>query len=170
MTTTKKPVLDDEHPEILEEARWWINVSKTRTRLEKDTATMEARVQLENTPDVINALTSSFPQSSVAPTGAVDMKAIMALATSGVFFFKICSKENSNISFLSDISPGGSSAASEPEPKASGRRTSKAKGKAKAKAKGGQPLESKTQEDIASDACALDLLAIFTLILRRPSG
>ena len=83
VTTTKKAVLDPEHPEILEEARWWVNVLTKRTRKEKDRATMTATAQVNSTPEAIGVLTSSLSTPSVAPTGAIDMSKVLALVNGG---------------------------------------------------------------------------------------
>lgn len=47
MTTTHQPVLDPDHPEILEEARWWIRVTETRTRRASSRVALTARAQKE---------------------------------------------------------------------------------------------------------------------------
>ena len=84
VTTSKQPVLDPEHPEILEEARWWVNVSQTRTREEKDRVSFSAEATVAPTPDAIAALTSGMTLPKTAAAGAVDMKALKALVDAGM--------------------------------------------------------------------------------------
>ena len=83
VTTTKQPVLDEEHPEILEEARWWVNVAQNRTRQEKDRLTLSTEARVAPTPDAIAALTSGFTFPKTAASGGVDMKALKALIDAG---------------------------------------------------------------------------------------
>ena len=77
-------MLDPDHPEILEEARWWVNVSTTRTREEKDRLSMSTEATVATTPDAIAALTSGMTLPRTAAAGAVDMKALKALVDAGL--------------------------------------------------------------------------------------
>ena len=86
VTTTQQPVLDRDHPEILEEARWWINV-ETRTRRSRDRLTLSAQADVQTTPDAINALTSGLSLPSTATPGAVNIQHLLQHVQGGSSIF-----------------------------------------------------------------------------------
>ena len=86
VTTTQQPVLDRDHPEILEEARWWINV-ETRTRRSRDRLTLSAQADVQATPDAINALTSGLSLPSTATPGAVNIQHLLQHVQGGSSIF-----------------------------------------------------------------------------------
>lgn len=83
VTSSQSPVLDRDHPEILEEARWWINVQETRTRRNTD------RTKLTSTPQTLDALTSGMNYPVTAVPGSINAQSLSSMtsppAASGVW-------------------------------------------------------------------------------------
>lgn len=72
--SSKRPVLDPEHPHIMEEARWWVNVKQTRTRKMSDRLRVKMDTKVQTTGDVISALTSGLATPSSAPVGSINLQ------------------------------------------------------------------------------------------------
>lgn len=89
VTSSQSPVLDRDHPEILEEARWWINVQETRTRRNTDRTKLTSEVRVESTPQTLDALTSGMNYPVTAVPGSINAQSLSSMtsppAASGVW-------------------------------------------------------------------------------------
>ena len=104
IVSSQSPTLDPQHPEILEEARYWCTVLQERVRRDKNKMKLEASVKVDASGqlwskflltllksfvliffpgDTIAALTSSLPSPTTAPTGSVNLQALQQMAQTG---------------------------------------------------------------------------------------
>lgn len=83
---TKKPVLDEEYPDLMEEARWWVNVSTTRSQSDRITTTLSASAAVKGGADVANLLSSDLqgPKQTLAPVNADQLTQMLALTNAPV--------------------------------------------------------------------------------------
>ncbi|CAK9008444.1 Angiopoietin-related protein 1, partial [Durusdinium trenchii] len=81
IVATKKPVLDEEYPDLMEEARWWVNVSTTRSQSDRITTTLSASAAVKGGADVANLLSSDLqgPKQTLAPVNADQLTQMLAL-------------------------------------------------------------------------------------------
>ena len=73
VTTTQQPVLDRDRPEILEEARWWIRVTESRTRRSTSRMTMTARANVQADADQVAGMVNEMTMPATAMAGSVNV-------------------------------------------------------------------------------------------------
>ena len=66
VVATQKAVLDKDHPEIMEEARYWVHVNTKRNTREKARVGLETRVAVATTASTVNALLTDFTDNNRA--------------------------------------------------------------------------------------------------------
>lgn len=132
---SQKPILDPQHPEILEEARYWCFTAAQRA--EKNLHSIEARAQanIRATGDTLESMASGINMSSGLVGSQVDVRKML------------------------DLSASTASGSSQPLAKAG----AKKKAKAKAKSKPVQPQEPQTWEEKQDAACAFAFISVACL-------
>lgn len=135
---SQKPILDPQHPEILEEARYWCRTTVERVQQNRQSVEARARVAVKPTGDAFKALTSGLCANDGPEAPSLQTAKMLEIAAAA------------------SSSSAGASVAS-----ASGSGGSRAKAKAKAKTKqtkrGGstqQEVPKSSQEQLDA-ACAL---------------
>lgn len=71
VTTGKASILDKEHPEIMEEARWWVMVEAERKTVQRQRMRLSAEARLQADAATVNALAS--PMNSKMPVFGTKM-------------------------------------------------------------------------------------------------
>lgn len=66
VVATQKAVLDKDHPEIMEEARYWVHVNTKRNTCEKARVGLETRVDVATNASTVNALLTDFTDKNQA--------------------------------------------------------------------------------------------------------
>ena len=66
VVATQKAVLDKDHPEIMEEARYWVHVNTKRNTREKARVGLETRVDVATNASTVNALLTDFTDNNRA--------------------------------------------------------------------------------------------------------
>lgn len=128
--STQQPVLDKDHPEILEEARWWVNVHVKRNVKERSKVKMVGTSRIAADSQAINGLTSGFAsRHQTNASKSLDIARVIAGMKEGE----------------QKVETAGT-----PAPKKGATKGRKAKAKAKAVAK--TPEEPKSWEDTVADA------------------
>ena len=165
---TKKPVLDEEYPDLMEEARWWVNVSTTRSQSDRITTTLSASAAVKGGADVANLLSSDLqgPKQTLAPVNADQLTQMLALTNAPVanqglaiyvyiyislsmFIQSVCVFDS--LSYLSGNTGASGTATANGNTSKGGKRRPKAKAKAKAVA---QPVEPQTLDEQMDSACS----------------
>ena len=84
VVATQKAVLDKDHPEIMEEARYWVHVNTKRNTREKARVALETRVDVATNASTVNALLSDFTDNNRATArSATDIAAHLRQLQSG---------------------------------------------------------------------------------------
>ena len=71
VTSGKAPILDKEHPEIMEEARWWVLVEAERRMVNRQRMALSAEARIQADAASVQALAS--PMSSKVPVFGTKM-------------------------------------------------------------------------------------------------
>ena len=71
--STQQPTLDPDHPEIMEEARYWVTVDTERTTREKTRVELNTNVRVKTDASTTAALTSNLSSHSTVARSATDI-------------------------------------------------------------------------------------------------
>ena len=72
-------MLDPQHPEIMEEARYWVTISETRIRRDKAKSKLKAKCGVQADPQAALALAAGLGNRPAAPLNAVNIQQMLAL-------------------------------------------------------------------------------------------
>lgn len=167
VVATQNPILDKDHPEILEEARYWVHVHIKRNHREKSSVSVVAKNRLRADSGGMEAVLPGLTNRHIATaTRPLDMSAALAQLQQKPAqnsFLDVCVAGFPGIFLCGCLMP----TSGEPEQPKGGkpRRPKKAATKPK---KDTKPLEPKTWEEICSDACACAALKWLLIILDLP--
>ena len=70
---TQQPTLDPDHPEIMEEARYWVTVDTERTTREKTRVELSTNVRVRSDASTTAALTSGLSSHTTVARSATDI-------------------------------------------------------------------------------------------------
>ena len=96
---TQQPTLDPDHPDIMEEARYWVTVDTERTTREKTRVELNTNVRVRTDASTTAALTSNLSSHTTVARSATDIAQQLrqlsetapassgAIAILGLFFF-----------------------------------------------------------------------------------
>lgn len=75
--SSQTPVLDEQHPEILEEARFWLLTSATRTKRDTVQASASTGFNVATNASAVMGLTSELSDSHVAASSLAGQKMLL---------------------------------------------------------------------------------------------
>ena len=78
VVASQNPILDPQHPEIMEKARYWCRVHVKRRVVERSSAMLRAEAQVKATANTMGVLTGGLPAKQLAGSNAQNIAAAVA--------------------------------------------------------------------------------------------